>query len=380
MSKTYYESKGKDAIMAEPQKYAWNCVLCFLQFTQDELLAMREWIELRPMIQNQRSVTRDFLRAHFAQDIDDSLEVDWSDVEKHVPLQMAAVAGTDALPFLFMGCWNLPGAGRDRVTKAICEESIQHLVLGGDNVYPKKTEGANGKKSKVYHRDLLEEGLTALGCKTILGSALGNHNVADPAIAKRQIGALTPAGRTYFTQDYSDVSLLFLDTNVVGEAADEMFAWLSGELARLRTAKQTYYLIQHEPVLGFKKDKIHAYVLVRRLLESLIVYPPVAILCADTHHYQSGVLTYKDVPINQYIVGTGGAAPDTMTWETNTILFEDDIHYERHEFISGYGYARITDTGVKFIKVAEWGSSGGAGHKTRRAKRRARKSRRKLRR
>ena len=71
--------------MAEPQKYAWNCVLCFLQFSQSELLEMQEWVELRPMIQHQHSLTREFLHTHFQAAIDDSLDVDWTDVEKHVP-------------------------------------------------------------------------------------------------------------------------------------------------------------------------------------------------------------------------------------------------------------------------------------------------------
>jgi hypothetical protein len=79
---TYYERVGKQAILANPSVYAWNCVLYFLQFTQDELLSVREWIELREMIRYQRSVTVEFLRTHFAAEIDASLEVDWADVER----------------------------------------------------------------------------------------------------------------------------------------------------------------------------------------------------------------------------------------------------------------------------------------------------------
>jgi hypothetical protein len=86
MSRAYYESVGKATIMAAPRSYAWNCVLYFLQFTCDELLAMREYIELGSMIKYQKAISRDFLHAHFQQAIDDSLEVDWVDVEKHVLL------------------------------------------------------------------------------------------------------------------------------------------------------------------------------------------------------------------------------------------------------------------------------------------------------
>jgi hypothetical protein len=84
MSKAYYESLDKQDIIANPSHHAWNCVLYYIQFTQDELLSLREWIEVRELIQYQRSVTREFLRTHFQKEIDDCLEVDWTDVEKYV--------------------------------------------------------------------------------------------------------------------------------------------------------------------------------------------------------------------------------------------------------------------------------------------------------
>jgi hypothetical protein len=279
---------------------------------------------------------------------------------------MAAV-----LPFLFVGCWNRPGPGRDSVLKAICDDPVPRLVLGGDNIYPEKTEvyGENGKKvkSKKYSANLLEDGLSKLGCKILLGSALGNHNVSSPEIAGRQIGRLTPPAQTYFKQSYADADLIFLDTNVEGAAVDTMLSWLSDQLAHTR---KPYYIIQHEPVIGFKKDGIHALQFGVELMDVLITYPPRAILCADTHHYQYGVITHKGVSINQHIVGAGGASHDTMDAKVDTITQE--YTYTMRNYIPGYGYARVTSDGVEFVRVADWSVGG-----TRRAKRRARKSLRK---
>lgn len=290
-----------------------------------------------------------------------------------------------ALPFLFMGCWNRRGVARDRVLESVCADPCERFVLGGDNIYPEKSVSENGKKTKVYDRGVLTEGLGILGgCKTILGSALGNHNVSDPRLAKSQIGVLTPADQTYFVQDYSDVSLVFLDTNLSGTELETMLVWLSTELGRLQMAGRTYYLIQHEPVIGFKKAGVQALLFGNQLLDVLVLYPPLAILCADTHHYQEGLITYKGVDIHQYIVGTGGAAPDSMTSDASTID-SAGVHYARLDFISGYGYARVSAAGVEFVKVAEWSIGGGGQRRTRRAsragaKRQQRKSSRTIRR
>ena len=45
---------------------------------------MKEWIEVRELIQFQTSVTKLFLHTHFQKEIDDCLETDWKDVDKYV--------------------------------------------------------------------------------------------------------------------------------------------------------------------------------------------------------------------------------------------------------------------------------------------------------
>lgn len=73
----------KNIILNSPQKYAWNIVLRVQQFTEDELLAVREYCEIKDIIRFQNSATKDFLTEHFSKDIDDSLEVDWNDVKRY---------------------------------------------------------------------------------------------------------------------------------------------------------------------------------------------------------------------------------------------------------------------------------------------------------
>jgi hypothetical protein len=84
MSRTFYENINKLDILSNPSKYAWNCVLYYVQFSQEEILSVKEWIEVRELIKFQKSVTTQFLREHFQKEIDDCLEVDWNDVKKYV--------------------------------------------------------------------------------------------------------------------------------------------------------------------------------------------------------------------------------------------------------------------------------------------------------
>jgi hypothetical protein len=84
MSREYYEKIGKETILENPPRYAWNCVLYYIQFSQDEILSVKEWIEVRELIKYQKSVTKQFLRDNFQKEIDDCLEVDWNDVDKYV--------------------------------------------------------------------------------------------------------------------------------------------------------------------------------------------------------------------------------------------------------------------------------------------------------
>jgi hypothetical protein len=85
MSAAYFMSIGKPALLRNPQDYPWNCVLYYVQFTQEELLGVKEHLDIVALVKFQTAATCTFLRTHFEREIDESLEVDWVMVEKHCP-------------------------------------------------------------------------------------------------------------------------------------------------------------------------------------------------------------------------------------------------------------------------------------------------------
>ena len=72
-----YGSIGKAVILANPDQYAWNCVLEHLQFTQAELLQVRSYICIKSLILYQEAITLQFLKENFREEIDNDLTVDW---------------------------------------------------------------------------------------------------------------------------------------------------------------------------------------------------------------------------------------------------------------------------------------------------------------
>ena len=80
----YYASLRKEDLLSAPEQYAWNAVLYYIQFTQDELVRVKSWIDIRALVKYQRSITREFLEEHFREDIDECLLLTWDDVERYV--------------------------------------------------------------------------------------------------------------------------------------------------------------------------------------------------------------------------------------------------------------------------------------------------------
>ncbi len=63
--------------LANPAAHAWNYVLHYVQFTQEQLLEVRDYVDLVAMVKYQKCVTMDFLRTHFRDEINACLELDW---------------------------------------------------------------------------------------------------------------------------------------------------------------------------------------------------------------------------------------------------------------------------------------------------------------
>ena len=83
----YYKSLSKSDIFAEPQKYAWNCLLYYIQFSQSELLQAKPWIDITNMIKCQRCLTRGFVREHFHQEVDDDDILTWDAIYSIVKIE-----------------------------------------------------------------------------------------------------------------------------------------------------------------------------------------------------------------------------------------------------------------------------------------------------
>ena len=269
------------------------------------------------------------------------------------------------VPFLFMGCWNEDDSPRVSVTKAIMENPIDTVVLGGDNVYPYKMRIGNATDfTKVYSQKTLMNGVHMLYGKDIY-AALGNHNVGGPML-KTQLGLneWTMPDR-YYCINFSDVSLVVFDSNLVEyeEAFTTMNKWLFETVTKLQSAGRKYYYVQHDPFISFGKKKIIVLPKLVEVLEVLAKYQPIAVLCADTHNYQKGTLKIGDVNIKQYVVGTGGAHPDYVKGkdgDSHTIM---DVTYTMESHIPGYGYLEIRPDRTKFIKVEDWRPFEGKGGK-----------------
>ena len=272
---------------------------------------------------------------------------------------------TNLIPFLFMGCWNRNDKPRSSVADALRENPIKTLILGGDNIYPNKVRIGNNVK-KVYNLKTLMNGIDMLYGKDIY-TALGNHNV-DGSTLNVQLSLnkwIIPS--RYYSVNFADHSLIVIDSNLITtDKYNIMKEWLMTTINYLKDKGRKYYYVQHDPFISFKKSKKTVLANISEMLNILAHYPPIMILCADTHNYQKGTLKVGDVSITQYIVGTGGASPDPVTVEIGTSETVDDITYKMTDYIPGYGYLEVSDE-TKFIKVLEW--SGGKRRRTHKKRR-----------
>lgn len=84
MSREFYERTGKATLLATPASYSWNCVLMYIQFTQEELLRVKAYIDIPALVKYQKCVTRAWLHEHFEADIEDCHHIGWEQIEFYV--------------------------------------------------------------------------------------------------------------------------------------------------------------------------------------------------------------------------------------------------------------------------------------------------------
>jgi len=178
---------------------------------------------------------------------------------------------------------------------------------------------------------------------------------------------------TYYARQFTDgYVLVVLDSNLVSAPAQltEMESWFSGIVAACRASDLKYYVVQHDPYGSYKKKKYPALKEGSRLLEIMAMYPPVAVLCADTHNFQIDNIDVRGQSITQYVVGTGGADYDPIDCDTSIpIKVTDDgiqVTFETHT--PGFGFLVVTPENLEFVKALDWGAEGGRRRRTMRAR------------
>jgi hypothetical protein len=262
-----------------------------------------------------------------------------------------------------MGCWNRngcadPKSGQVAVANKIAEEPADRLlVLGGDNVYPDKDPVT---KRKAYSLEKLNAGIACLSSRRIL-AALGNHNIADDRVRSAEMAdprLFIP--NTYYAALFADgQALVVLDSNVLdAEPTPEsqgMLTWLRGLLRHLKRSGTPYILVQHHPVLSFKKAKIQVLPQAAAELGVLRDWPPRLLLVADTHNYQRGDLFFEgSLVTEQVVVGTGGADQDSLDSyraSADGAISQGPLRFAVSEAAQAFGYLRVFEDRTEFIEV-----------------------------
>ena len=98
------------------------------------------------------------------------------------------------------------------------------------------------------------------------------------------------------------------------------------------------------------------------ILSVLQTYPPLSILCADTHHYEKGRIVGGSTIIPQEIVGSGGASPNIYKDTLTPFSLGGPFFYEIiSEPTESYGFLLVSGFGVsEFIPVLPWSAVGGS--------------------
>lgn len=253
--------------------------------------------------------------------------------------------------FVFMGCWNKTGCAPGSAEEAVFDHMNRLygetlLILAGDNVYPDKVNG-----HKVYSEEKLRAGFVC--AKRHTGSlmvVLGNHNVATPALKSASLKQGLP-GEPYGLVVFSNhKAILILDTN-----EPLPLDWIAEALSYMEARGISYYVVQHEPLVGFKQKKVQVLKEADALLTVLTSYPPLLILAADVHNYQKIRIQFGDVVFVQVISGTGGATLDPLPLPS---AFSETVagfsgRVEVLEAEVAHGYQVISETASEFVAVRQ---------------------------
>lgn len=307
---------------------------------------------------------------------------------------MAGIAGAERaeagpelpelFPFVFFGCWNQPGAKgadltlpRDKVYEAVASmDDIKAIVIGGDNVYPRPLPG--GIKNKTHEVSVFMEGINKyLSLHKTIIPAFGNHNVEDHMVLEEQ-KKIFRVDNTYNSYEFAGgVHILVLDTNIIidgpaNPAYQPMLDWFRLHIESL-PVEHTYYVVQHDPYFTARKKGVAGLINADHFLDIMFARSPIAILCADTHHYQYSTIQPVAAAaagagvndptrtLHQFIVGTGGANYDLHRAKFKYQVMSDKYVYTQVNIVEGFGFLRISapdPAAFDFIHVMNWSGGG----------------------
>lgn len=245
------------------------------------------------------------------------------------------------------------------------ESPDEIVILGGDNIY-----AVEGDPEKRHNEADFVDGAAPFEEANVF-TAVGNHNVglfADTGHHKLRVmaeeyGWLPSYFDRYYRIPFAEADVIVLDTNMITKRQP---TWLAHQLAELKAAGKLWWLVQHEPFASIKKRKegqLKTHILTKKyadgILPLLASYPPLGILCADTHNYQKGKIIIGDIEIPQWVVGTGGGIPDRITpADVDAIgggIQAPLFYYAVDAVAPGFGFARVTGPGaVSFVPVMAW--------------------------
>jgi len=277
---------------------------------------------------------------------------------------------SEIIKFFAFGCWNLGGCSdnaflNQNVNNIIRQGQFDFGLILGDNIYKNvKIEDGKKIKEKDYNINTLVDGIICINKINVpLYVTLGNHDVEECSILAAQLetNKLPIAQRiqnldnwnipsNYYMKIYNKgttvIKLISLDSNLFDyanipkEQDESIYSSCKPEdIKKIKYRNFNDMMIQfatdihtnnnedfiiifsHVPLVSLKPKKLQKlddYVLniLFNTIETKFKYSKskpkdILYICADTHNYQNLEIHYNDIVIKQYVLGTGGATPDS---------------------------------------------------------------------
>lgn len=315
------------------------------------------------------------------------------------------------MKFIHFGCWNKGLCDMEKLDNGISKTmkklhtyDVDFIIISGDNYYPDKTK-ENGVSVRMLVDNNFTSGFECLPKNPKKYMLYGNHDIEDiiningtgkmcTSITK-QIQFNNTNNYEFFYdvifKEIDNITIIMIDTTLYD--SDEtlekentcykyIFPNVNGKLKDLiahqniviknillNTKNKIIIFAGHHPIISIKNKNgnnktdylpklKHMFLQMNELLKNKNVF----YLCADTHYYQQSQIFIKDIIVNQYIVGTGGADQDDIP-SINSIKY-DDITYNIINQIQDYGFIVVSnetpDTlNIEFIVASSIDMHGG---------------------